>query len=108
MIWYAYNVIPQYMVVLYYDRHGTEEERTVAKSLERAQADYDLEMYSSYMDGKAEGKAEGIAEGIAEGEAKGDTERQAKTARLMLREGLQPEIVAKCTELPLESVVAML
>jgi len=81
----------------------TEEERTVAKSLERAQADYDLEMYSSYVEGKAEGKAEGIAEG----EAKGNTERQAKTARLMLDEGLQPEIVAKCTELPLERVMAM-
>ena len=77
----------------------TEEERTVARSLERAQADYDLDMYSSYMDGETKGKAEGKAEG--------DTERQLKTAKMMLREGLQPEIVAKCTELSLESVMAM-
>jgi len=65
----------------------TEEERTVAKSLERAQADYDLEMYSSYVDG--------------------DTDRKTKTAKIMLSEGLQPELVAKCTELPLESVMAI-
>ena len=69
----------------------TEEERTVAKSLERAQADYDLDMYSSYVDGVAEGEAN----------------EKAKTARLMLGEGLQPELVAKCTELPLDSVMAM-
>ena len=81
----------------------TEEERTVAKSLERAQADYDLEMYSSYVDGKTEG----IAEGIAEGEAKGAANEKAKTARIMLGKGLQPELVAECTELPLESVMAM-
>ena len=65
----------------------TEEERTVAKSLERAQAEYDLEMYSSYIDG--------------------DTDRKTKTAKIMLSEGIQPELVAKCTELPLESVMAM-
>ena len=63
----------------------------MARSLKRAQADYELEMYSSYVDGKTEG----------------DAERQAKTARLMLDIGLQPEIVAECTELPLESVMAM-
>ncbi|MCL2152424.1 MAG: hypothetical protein FWH57_05615, partial [Oscillospiraceae bacterium] len=65
----------------------TEEERTVAKSLERAQADYDLEMYSSYMDGV--------------------TDEKAKTAKIMLGKGLQPELVAECTELPLESVMAI-
>ena len=73
----------------------TEEERIMAKSLERAQADYDLEMYSSYV------------YGVEDGVAKGNTERQTKIARLMLGEGLQPEIVAKCTELPLASVMAM-
>ena len=69
----------------------TEEERTVAKSLERAQADYDLEMHSSYMDGITEG----------------DTERQCKTAKIMLGKGLKPELVAECTELPLESIMSM-
>gem|GEM_PF-868792 len=69
----------------------TEEERTVAKSLERAQADYDLEMYSSYMDG--------VAAGVAD--------EKAKTAKIMLGRGFQPEVVAECTELPLESVLAM-
>ena len=35
-----------------------EEEREVAMTLERAQADYDAGLVSSYFDGKAEGKAE--------------------------------------------------
>ena len=71
----------------------------MARSLERAQADYDLDMISSYMDGAAEGKAEGIAEGAAN--------EKVKNARMMLSKGLQPELVAECTELPLESVMAM-
>ena len=67
----------------------------MAKSLERAQADYDLEMYSSYVDGKTEGKAEG------------DTERQLKTAIAMIGKGFQPDVVAECTELSLDRVMAL-
>ena len=52
-------------------------------------------MYSSYMDGVADGVAEGAAS------------EKVKTAKIMLGEGLQPELVAKCTELPLESVMAL-
>ena len=75
----------------------------MAKSLERAQADYDLEMYSSYVYGVAKGIAEGVEKGLAEG----NTERQTKTAMIMLGKGIQPELVAECTELPLESIIAM-
>ncbi|MCL2125728.1 MAG: hypothetical protein FWH33_07045 [Oscillospiraceae bacterium] len=57
----------------------TEEERTVAKSLERAQADYDLEMYSSYMDGVAEGVAEGFAYGVAEGVAEAQIKKRMES-----------------------------
>jgi len=49
-------------------------------------------MEGARRDGKAEGKAEGILE------------KAIKTAISMLKEGIMPETVAKCTELPLDQV----
>ena len=43
-------------------------------------------------------RREGLAEGIAEGEHK----KAVETARNLLAEGISPEILAKCTGLPLE------
>ena len=45
----------------------TEEELNMARTLERAQAIYDADMYGSYIEGKAEGIIEGEAKGKAEG-----------------------------------------
>ena len=42
----------------------TEEELNMARTLERAQAIYDADMYGSYIEGVAEGEAKGKAEGI--------------------------------------------
>ena len=45
-------------------------------------------------------KREGLAEGIAEGEHK----KAVETARNLLAEGISPEIIAKCTGLPIKEV----
>ena len=49
---------------------------------------------------RREGRAEGLKEGIAEGEHK----KAVEAARNFLAEGISPEIIAKCTGLPLEEV----
>ena len=42
----------------------TEEELNMARTLERAQANYDADMYGSYIEGEAKGEAKGITEGV--------------------------------------------
>ena len=49
---------------------------------------------------RREGRAEGLKEGIAEGEHK----KAVEDARNFLAEGISPEIIAKCTGLPIEEV----
>ena len=60
----------------------TEEELNMARTLERAQAIIDAEMYGSYI----EGRAEGVAEGEAKGSVKG-----VELVTSFLREGLSVE-----------------
>jgi len=58
--------------------------------------------------GKAEGKAEGEAIGEARGEARGEIigmqKKSIMAAKRMLLNGISPEIVADCQELPLSEV----
>ena len=66
--------------------------------------DYVTQMYSAKEVGKAEGKAEGLAEGKAEGKAEGRIEGEAVTISIICRKiksGLNPELIAEWTELPL-------
>ena len=56
-----------------------------------------------FKEGRAEGKAEGRAEGIAQGLSQGRIE----TAKNFLKNKIDPSLVAKCTGLPLEQVLAL-
>jgi len=49
---------------------------------------------------RREGRAEGLKEGLAEGKH----EKAMEAARNLLAEGISPEIIAKCTGLPIEEV----
>ena len=42
--------------------------------------------------------------GFEEGEARGMAEANRKTARAMLAEGLNEDLVSKCTSLPVEEI----
>jgi len=53
---------------------------------------------------KEEGKAEGRVEGKLEGKQEGKMEGKQEVARNALNEGLEPEIVAKITGLPLKTI----
>ena len=72
----------------------TEEELNMARTLERAQAIYDADMYGSYIEGEAKGRAEGLAESKAEGLAEGIAEGVELLAGF-LRDGLSVEEALK-------------
>ena len=66
--------------------------------------DEDVVHKAFYNVGFEEGEARGIAKGEARGEARGMAEANRKTARAMLAEGLNEDLVSKCTSLPVEEV----
>jgi predicted transposase/invertase (TIGR01784 family) len=65
-----------------------KEEREVALAIEKAQAIYDAELVSSYL----------------EGEEKGEENKALEIAKAMLKNGLSPEMAAECTGLPLDVI----
>ena len=73
----------------------TEEERTVARTIERAQAMYDADMYGSYIEGEEKGVV------------KGKAEEKIEVAKGMLADGLSPEKIAKYTGLTIGQIKSL-
>ena len=65
----------------------------------------------AYEDGLFAGREEGISIGLKRGRAMGREEgayqTKLETARNLLSEGLVPQMVARCTDLPLETVLEL-
>ncbi|MBR6566556.1 MAG: hypothetical protein IKK79_07095, partial [Spirochaetaceae bacterium] len=61
----------------------------------------------SYEDGLFVGREEGISIGLATGREEGAYQNKLETARNLLSEGLAPAMVARCTDLPLETVLEL-
>ena len=57
--------------------------------------------------GLERGREEGISVGIERGLAQGAYEKALETAKNLLSEGLAPQMVARCTDLPLERVLEL-
>ena len=58
--------------------------------------------------GFAEGREEGLQVGLQQGLERGADETKLETARNLLFEGLAPQMVARCTKLPLDMVQSLL
>ena len=54
-----------------------------------------------------QGKEQGFEEGLQQGLERGAYETKLETAKSFLAEGLPPEIVARCTNLPLDIVLEL-
>ena len=66
-------------------------------------------LYASRMmvyrrDGYEEGISIGLERGLATGREEGAYQKALETARAFLAEGLSPAMVARCTDLPLETI----
>ena len=54
--------------------------------------------------GLTTGREEGISIGLEQGREQGAYQNKLETAKAFLSEGLAPQMVARCTNLPLETV----
>ena len=57
--------------------------------------------------GLQQGIEQGLKQGIEQGLEQGAYENKLETAKSLLTEGLPPEIISRCTNLPLETVLAL-
>jgi predicted transposase YdaD len=69
------------------------------------------DQYAALMCARSEGEAMGMEKGVAigreEGESRGLERGRSEIARSMLGEGMEPALVARYTNLPLEAVKAL-
>ena len=63
-----------------------------------------MELKVAKIDARKEGLAEGMAEGMAKGMAKGQVKEKQESAYRLLKLGVDPQIVAEGTGLPLDEV----
>ena len=57
--------------------------------------------------GRATGMQQGIEKGIEKGIEQGELKGKLETARNMLRESMEPELIAKFTGLSVEEILAL-
>ncbi len=67
-----------------------------------------LKLADARYEGFDEGFAEGREAGLQQGLERGAYENKLETARNLLSEGLAPQMVAHCTNLPLELVQSLM
>ena len=85
-------------------------ERRGGETLSILMAEYDyatdlaVQKEEAYEDGLFAGLEQGLERGLATGREEGAYQNKLETARSMLSEGLAPQMVARCTSLPLETV----
>ena len=58
-------------------------------------------------EGWAEGREEGIEEGLAQGLSQGLSQGRIETAKNLLTKDIVPDIIAECTGLSLDQVLAL-
>ena len=68
---------------------------------------YTSRMMECRRDGYEEGISIGLERGLATGREEGAYQKALETARNLLSEGLTPQMVARCTDLPLETVLEL-
>ena len=68
---------------------------------------YEDGLFAGLATGREEGREEGISIGLERGLERGAYEKALETARKLLSEGLASAMVARCTDLPLETVLEL-
>ena len=86
----------------YLERKGGE-----VLSILMTEYDYATDMAVLKEESYEDGREEGISIGLATGREEGAYQNKLETARNLLSEGLAPQMVARCTDLPLETVLEL-
>ena len=61
-------------------------------------------MKKGFEEGRAEGKIEGEKQGIEQGILKGAEQKAIETAKKLLKDNFEPDVIQKYTGLPLEKI----
>ena len=91
-----------YVTTDYLERKGGE-----TLSILTAEYDYATDIAVKQEEAYTIGITTGREEGISIGLERGAYETKLETAKSFLAEGLHPEIIARCTNLPLETVLEL-
>ena len=78
-----------------------------SRMMEQRRDGYEEGLFTGREEGISIGLATGREEGISIGLERGAYENKLETAKNMLTEGLAPQLVARCTGLPLETVMEL-
>ena len=78
------------------------------RMMESRRDGYDEGISIGLQQGREEGLQQGREQGIQQGLERGAYETKLETARNLLSEGLAPQMVARCTKLPLDVVQGLL
>ena len=104
--WAIQEAVRRNILKDYLERKGGE-----VLSILMTEYDYATDMAvlkeEAYEDGLFAGLATGREEGISIGLERGAYQKALETARAFLLEGLAPAMVARCTDLPLETVLEL-
>lgn len=87
----------------------TEDEklREMYEAREKFRRDFASQMHASEQRGRLEGRKEGIKTGRKEGIEKGRKENRIETAKAMLAEGLNPDLIVKVTKLSRQEIESL-
>ena len=76
-------------------------------SILMAEYDYATDLAVQKEEAYEDGLFAGLERGLATGREEGAYQTKLETAKSMLSEGLAPQMVARCTNLPLETVLEL-
>ena len=101
--WAIQEAVKRNIMKDYLERKGGE-----ALSILTAEYDFDtaiaVKQEEAYASGLSIGREEGREEGISLGREEGAYQKALETARNLLEDGFSPEIIAKYTYLPIETI----
>ena len=100
--WTIQEAVRRNILKDYLERKGGE-----VLSILMTEYDYATDMAVLKEESYEDGREEGISIGLATGREEGAYQNKLETARNLLSEGLAPQMVARCTDLPLETVLEL-
>ena len=100
--WAIQEAVRRNILKDYLERKGGE-----VLSILMTEYDYATDMAVLKEESYEDGREEGISIGLATGREEGAYQNKLETARNLLSEGLAPQMVARCTDLPLETVLEL-
>ncbi|MBR2888125.1 MAG: hypothetical protein IKB95_07845, partial [Bacteroidales bacterium] len=100
---YTAQGLPEAREILRVDNLNEEDRKAYNRYIENLRFNRSV-MDSSRIEGRIEGMEMGMAQGLEEGKAEGAKNEKLSTAKRMKAEGLDINLIAKITQLPINEI----